>query len=190
MDFLIHHMLHASAERSPEKEALVDGDRRLGYRELAQRAGGLAKGLRWAGLVSGGRVGIYLEPSVAQVVSIFGISEAGGVYVPVNATLFPEQVVHIAQDCGMKGLITTPVKLATLAELIQHIPTLEFVVLTGEEDTPEIKLPVHRLEGLYRLSVAPEWREQSVSNDLAAIRYTSASTGKTKVVMLRHATFI
>ncbi len=187
MDFLIHHMLHASAERSPEKEAIVHGDQRLGYRDLAQRASGLAKGLRCAGLVRGGRVGIYLEPSVAQVVSIFGISEAGGVYVPVNATLFPEQVVHIAQDCGMKGLITTPVKLATLAELIQQIPTLEFVVLTGEEDTPEIKLPVHRLEDLYRLSGAPEWREQSISKDLAAILYTSGSTGKPKGVMLSHA---
>src|SRR5260370_8039912 len=151
-------MLHASAERSPEKEALVDGDRRLGYRELAQRAGGLAKGLRWAGLVRGGRVGIYLEPSVAQVVSIFGISEAGGVYVPVNATLFPEQVVHIAQDCGMKGLITTPVKLATLAELIQQIPTLQFVLLTAAAHTPELTLPMPPLQGLYRLSLSPQSR--------------------------------
>jgi acyl-CoA ligase (AMP-forming) (exosortase A-associated) len=87
----------------------------------------------------------------------------------------------------MKGLITTPVKLATLAELIRQIPTLEFVVLAGEEDTPEIKLPVHRLEDLCRLSGAPEWREQSISKDLAAILYTSGSTGKPKGVMLSHA---
>jgi len=79
------------------------------------RCSGLAKGLRSAGLVRGDRIGIYLDPSVAQVVSIFGTSEAGGVYVPINATLFPEQVGHIARDCGMKGLITTPAKLSALA---------------------------------------------------------------------------
>ena len=107
MDFLIHHMLRTSVERSAEKEALVHGDQRLSYSEVARRTRGLAKGLRRAGLVRGDRVGIYLEPSVAQVVSIFGISEAGGVYVPINATLFPEQVGHIAKDCEMKALITT-----------------------------------------------------------------------------------
>src|SRR5882762_10812448 len=148
MDFLIHHMLRTSAHHLADKEALVHGDQRLSYGEVARRSAGLAKGLRRAGLVRGERVGIYLEPSVAQVVSIFGTSEADGVYVPINATLFPEQVGHIAKDCGMKGLITTPAKLATLAAVLPQIPTLEFVVLTGEGDAPRIDLPRSQLEEL------------------------------------------
>jgi len=186
MDFLIHHMLRTSALRSPDKEALVHGDRRLSYREVARRCSGLAKGLRSAGLVRGDRIGIYLDPSVAQVVSIFGTSEAGGVYVPINATLFPEQVGHIARDCGMKGLITTPAKLSALAPLLDQL-ALEFVVLTGEGDSPPSALPSHRLEDLYELSGPPEWREQAISKDLGAILYTSGSTGKPKGVMLSHA---
>ena len=59
----------------------------------------------------GDRVGIYLDPSVDQVLSIFSISQAGGVYVPINTVLVPDQVAHIARDCGMKALITTPDKL-------------------------------------------------------------------------------
>jgi acyl-CoA ligase (AMP-forming) (exosortase A-associated) len=187
MDFLIHHMLRTSFERSPDKEALVHVDQRLSYRDVARRTGGLAKGLRRAGLARGDRMGIYLEPSVAQVVSIFGISEAGGVYVPINATLFPEQVGHIAKDCGMKGLITTAAKLSSLAAVLQHIPTLEFVILTGGGDVPRIALPIHHLDELCKLSGPPEWREQTISNDLAAILYTSGSTGKPKGVMLSHA---
>ncbi len=187
MDFLIHHMLRTSAHHLADKEALVHGDQRLSYGEVARRSAGLAKGLRRAGLVRGDRIGIYLDPSIAQVVSIFGTSEAGGVYVPINATLFPEQVGHIAKDCGMKGLITTPTKLSALAPLLQQLPALQFLVLTGDGDTPEIALPTHRLEDLYEISGPPEWREQAISKDLGAILYTSGSTGKPKGVMLSHA---
>src|SRR5580700_273179 len=187
MDFLIHHMLRTSAHHLADKEALVHGDQRLSYREVARRSSGLATGLRRRGLVRGDRIGICLEPSAAQVISIFGVSEAGGVFVPINATLFPEQVAHIARDCGMKGLITTPAKLSTLTPLLHQISTLEFVILAGEGDSPPILLPAHRLEDLYELPGRPERRAQAISKDLAAILYTSGSTGKPKGVMLSHA---
>jgi acyl-CoA ligase (AMP-forming) (exosortase A-associated) len=186
MDSLIHHMLRTSAERSQDKEALVHGNQRLTYREVAGKTSGLANGLRQAGLLRGDRVGIYLDPSAAQVVSIFGVSEAGGVYVPINATLFPEQVGHIARDCGMKGLITTPAKLSSLITILADISTLEFLILTGEGEAPRVSLPVYRLEELEGLSAPHNWREHSISKDLAAILYTSGSTGKPKGVMLSH----
>src|SRR6266481_575778 len=190
MDSLIHHMLRTSAQHSPEKEALVHGEQRLSYREVTRRTGGLAKGLRRAGLVRADRMGIYLEPSVAQVMSIFGISEAGGVYVPINATLFPEQVEHIAKDCGMKGLITTPAKLATLSEVLPQIPSLEFLVVAGEGDLADSSLPVYRYEEFCQRVLPAGWRETSIEKDLAAILYTSGSTGKPKGVMLSHANVI
>jgi acyl-CoA synthetase (AMP-forming)/AMP-acid ligase II len=74
MDFTIHHMLRVSAQQFPDKEALVHGNQRLSYREVHRRELGLAFGLQQAGMKRGERVGIYLEPSVHQVVSIFGIS--------------------------------------------------------------------------------------------------------------------
>src|SRR5712692_433508 len=187
MDFLIHHMLHTSARRAPEKEALVHGIERLNYLQLARRTTGLAKGLRRAGLNRGDRIGIYLGPSVPQVMSIFGISEAGGVYVPINIELFPEQVAHIAKDCAMKALITTAAKLSTLKALLAQIPSLEFVVLTGDQNQTVVSLPQYCFEELCELPGPPDWREQSISKDLAAILYTSGSTGKPKGVMLSHA---
>jgi len=187
MDFLIHHMLRTSARRAPEKEALVHGNERLNYLEVARRTTGLAKGLRRAGLSRGDRVGIYLEPTVPQVISIFGVSESGGVYVPINAALFPEQVAHIAKDCAMKGLITTAAKLSTLSAVLPQIPSLEFIVVTGEQKETKGSLPQHRFEELCDLPGPPDWREQSISKDLAAILYTSGSTGRPKGVMLSHA---
>ena len=188
MDFLIHHMLHASARRSPEKEALVHGEERLDLPAKWRRlTSGLAAGLRCAGLARGDRVGIYLEASVEQVLSIFAISEAGGVFVPINAQLFPEQVAHIVSDCGMKALITRPSKLATLTGLLPQIPSLEFVVLAGEEAAPEIRFRCI----VWKICRACRFRRtgasSSISKDLAAILYTSGSTGKPKGVMLSHA---
>ena len=132
MDFLIHHMLRTSAARFLEKEALVDKDMRLSYESVAKQVAGLAEGLRQAGLRRGDRVGLYLETSVLQSLSIFGVSQAGGVFVPINNLLFPEQVAHIAGDCQMRGLITTREKLDSLVPTLKGIPSLEFVVVTGD----------------------------------------------------------
>ena len=190
VDFLTHHMLRTSALRCPEKEALVHGDQRWTYQEVVQRVGGLASGLREAGLQRGDRIGIYLEPSVAQVLSIFGISQAEGVFVPINSVLFPDQVAHIAKDCGMKGLVTTGAKLSALASVLTEIPSLEFVVLAGEDPRPDAGLHSFIFEDFCHLTSPSVWQQNSIEKDLAAILYTSGSTGKPKGVMLSHANVI
>jgi acyl-CoA ligase (AMP-forming) (exosortase A-associated) len=186
MDFLIWHLLRESVRRAPEKEALVHGDQRLSYGQVGRCTAGLATGLKKAGLKRGERVGIYLEASVPQVVSIFGVSQSEGVYVPINTLLHADQVMHVACDCGMKALITTPAKLASLAEVIPQIPSLEFVVVVGEGAVPETRLAVHRFEELCGTEPPAAWSESSIEKDLAAILYTSGSTGKPKGVMLSH----
>ena len=187
MDFLIHHMLRSSALRFPDKEALVHGDQRLTYAAVAQQTGGLAYGLRQAGVQRGDRVGIYLEPSVEQVLSIFGSSQADGVFVPINSLLLTDQVAHIAQDCQMRGLITTASKLSALAPVLQDIPSLEFVVLASNSPHPDVPLPMYDFEELCQLPPSQAWCEVSIDKDLAALLYTSGSTGKPKGVMLSHA---
>jgi acyl-CoA ligase (AMP-forming) (exosortase A-associated) len=189
MDFLIWHLLRDSARRSPEKEALVHDQERLSYREVVQRVNGLAAGLHEAGISRGDRVGIYLEASAPQAISIFGASRAEAAYVPINALLHPEQVMHIARDCGMKGLITTAGKLAALAEVIPQISTLEFLVVVGPGEVRS-GIPIKRYEELCTRSLPATWRETSIEKDLAAILYTSGSTGKPKGVMLSHANVV
>lgn len=187
MDFLIHHMLQTSAQRAPDKEALVHGQDRLTYREVAGKVSGLASGLHQAGLRRGERLGIYLDASVPQVLSIFAASEASAVFVPINSSLYPDQVAHIAKDCGMAGLITTPAKLSSLLEVLPQIPSLRFIVLTSQENQPRVSLPIHFFDKLCGLESALHRSGASIEKDLAAILYTSGSTGKPKGVMLSHA---
>lgn len=187
MDFLIHHLLRTSALRTPEKEALVHKKQRLTYGEVAQKTAGLAFGLRNCGLGKGDRLGIYLDSSIPQVLSIFGISQAGGVFVTINTLLLPAQAVHIANDCQMKGLITTARKLAALEEVIKDMATLEFVVVVADGEVPEISLVTYDFEQLCQLKTPEDFPELLIEKDLAALIYTSGSTGKPKGVMLNHA---
>jgi acyl-CoA ligase (AMP-forming) (exosortase A-associated) len=190
MNFLIHQLLQTSTRRWPEKEALVQGDRRLTYSEVARQVSGLASGLRDVGLQRGDRIGIYLDHSPAQALAIFSISQAGGVFVPINTLLFPDQVAHIAKDCQMRGLITTKGKLSTLTAVVEDSPSLEFLVAIADGESPDIALPTHGFEELCQLTPPPQWRDVGIDKDLAAIMYTSGSTGKPKGVMLSHAQVI
>lgn len=185
MDFLIHHMLRSSACRFPEKEALVHGDSRMTYEEAAKQTASLAYGLGKCGLRRGERIGIYVDASVPQALSIFAVSQAGGAFVPINSLLFPDQVAHIARDCRMKGLVTTSSKLASLAEVVKNIPSLEFAVVVGDE-WPDISIPAFSFVKLCQLASPERKMEVGIGKDLAAIMYTSGSTGKPKGVMLSH----
>ena len=190
LDFLVHHLLRSSADRFPDKEALVHGDQRLTYTEVARQTAGLAHGLQRVGLQRGDRIGIFLRPSVPQVLSIFGTSLAGGVFVPINETLFPNQVAHIAKDCGMKGLITDQSKLATLTDILHDIPSLEFLVVLESDVLSTFALPTHVFEELCESAPAQPLSDIGIEKDIAAILYTSGSTGKPKGIMLSHANII
>lgn len=190
MDFLIHHMLRTSAQRFPDKEALVHGSRRLTYREALNLTTGLAQGLRSAGLRRGDRVGVFLDPSVEQVISIFGIAQTGGVFVPVNGLLLSAQVSHIANDCQIRGLITSAAKLAVLSAILTEMPSLEFIVVVGGDGTPvKPGLANYSFDQLCSVNTR-EPDDVGIEKDLAAILYTSGSTGKAKGVMLSHANII
>jgi acyl-CoA ligase (AMP-forming) (exosortase A-associated) len=192
MDFLVHHMLRSSASRNPQGEALVHRDERLTYEQVHLQVLALASGLCSAGLKRGERVGIYLDASIAQVISIFGVSQAGGVFVPANSVLFPDQVAHIARDCGISALITTASKLESLLDIIPDIASLRFLVIVSDSESPKTALPTYDFSTLVasRDESGHNWNDQAISKDLAAILYTSGSTGKPKGVMLSHANVI
>lgn len=186
MDFLVHHMLQSSVSRYPDKEALVHGSVRLTYREVSARVRGLATGLRDAGLQRGDRVGIYLDASIAQVVSILGVSQAGGVFVPANAALMPEQVAHIGRDCSISVLITSSAKLESLLHVLQEIPSLRFLILVANGEAAAVPLPVLDFDAMTKRRGDTTPSDWAIEKDLAAILYTSGSTGKPKGVMLSH----
>ncbi len=190
MDFLIHHMLWNSAKRSPDKPALVYRSKSLTYQEVLQQVSGLAAGLKQIGVERRDRVGIYLDPSLELVISIFGISQAGAAFVPINGLLLPEQVGHIAQDCEMRGLITTRKRLAMLDEVLGRLPGLKYLVIIEDESDAPYPPSVFWFDELLETTDGSSGMDSCIGNDLAAILYTSGSTGKPKGVMLSHSNVV
>ncbi len=144
------------------------------------------------GLARCDRVAIYLDKRVETVVASFGAPHAGGVFVPINPLLKPEQVAFILQDCNVRVLITSPERLALLPDALAQCPDLRHVVVTGSGDVPLLAvtggvsnpIPVMGWAELLDHPMRPGHRV--IDTDMAAILYTSGSTGKPKGVVLSH----
>jgi acyl-CoA ligase (AMP-forming) (exosortase A-associated) len=183
---LLHELIARAAERAPADAALTSGAQHLNYAALADRVQACAAGLLGLGLARGERVGIWLEKRFETVIASFGVPAAGGVFVPMNPLLKPEQVAYIARDCGVRVLVTSPERLATLVPALAECPSLQHVVLTEGGAPPVVPpgLGLHPWAAL--LDAPPRAGHRVIDTDLLAILYTSGSTGRPKGVVLSH----
>jgi acyl-CoA ligase (AMP-forming) (exosortase A-associated) len=187
MSDLVHEFIFASMQRNPSAEALVYGERRLDYAALANAVRHAADGLLALGLGRGERVAIYLEKNVENVAAMFGAAAAGGVYVPVNPLLKPEQVGYILADCNVKVLVTSADRLKLLAATLPSCPDRHTVIATGTADVLPAIAGVRVLSwAAATVGVAPGVPHRCIDTDMAAILYTSGSTGRPKGVVLSH----
>jgi fatty-acyl-CoA synthase len=165
--------LNRAAYIYPEKVAVVDGDRRYSYQDLAERSWRLANALRSAGLGKGDRVATLLFNSSAMLEAHFGVPAAGGVLVAVNHRLASAEVGYILQHSGARYLLldtalealTAPLDLAGLTVIrsagTAADPYEEFLATAS---------PVRPASWL-------EHEEETIS-----VNYTSGTTGRPKGV--------
>lgn len=186
---LLHELIVLSARRTPQARALTFGSSHMTYAELDPQVQQFAAGLAGLGLARGERVAIYLEKRFETVVASFGAPAAGGVFVPVNPLLKPEQVAFILQDCNVRVLVTSPERLMLLKDHLAQCHDLRNVVLTTaatganatDNSAPLSVVPWHEfLSGPIRAG------HRVIDTDMVAILYTSGSTGRPKGVVLSH----
>jgi len=181
-DLIVH-----SAARAPESPALVVAERVLAYAELQQQVHAVACGLVGLGLGRGERVGIYLEKRFEAVIASFAASAAGGVFVPMNPLLKPDQVAYVARDCDVRVLVTSPERLEMLAPLLPQCTALSHVVLTSQPTVlPALPACVRLLRWETLLGAPVGALHRVIDTDITAILYTSGSTGRPKGVVLSH----
>jgi acyl-CoA synthetase (AMP-forming)/AMP-acid ligase II len=128
---LVHELISRSADRSPEKEALIYQGKRLTYAALGAEVERARNAMLALGLGRAERVAVYLEKRQEAVISLFAAAAAGGVFVPVNPLLKPEQVVYILRDCNVRILVTSQERLQLLTPVLSQCHDLHTVILVN-----------------------------------------------------------
>jgi fatty-acyl-CoA synthase len=167
--------LHRAAYIYPDKVAVVDGNRRYCYRELAERSWRLANALRSAGLGKGDRVATLLFNSAAMLEAHFGVPAAGGVLVAINNRLAGAEVGYILRHSGARYLL-----LDTGLESVAEQAGLAGVTVIRYAGTGTDADPYEEFLACASPARPDSWLEHE--EETISVNYTSGTTGRPKGV--------
>ncbi|MGE0486816.1 MAG: acyl-CoA ligase (AMP-forming), exosortase A system-associated [Gammaproteobacteria bacterium] len=193
----LHQLLGRTLAARATHVALVDtAGRSIDYEGFARTVCELAATLAQSGVEPGDRVAVYLPKHPLAAALPFAASLLGAVFVPVNPTLKALQAGHVLRDAGAVALLSAPARLAGLTAELATLPELRAVLLS-EEEGAGAAAALSRLElvawnaGAARADVATlSGAAAGDPDELAALLYTSGSTGLSKGVMITHANLL
>ena len=153
----------------------------LSYGDLEARSARYAGALAALGVKKGDRVAVQVEKSVEALLLYFGCVRAGAVYLPLNTAYTPAEIGYFLGDAEPTVFVCDPARREALVAAangagIAHLETLDAAGAGSIRD---------------KADAAAEFAGPTMAeNDLAAILYTSGTTGRSKGAMLTHGNLI
>jgi malonyl-CoA/methylmalonyl-CoA synthetase len=150
---------------------------RISYGDLISRAGQMANVLVSSGVKPGDRVAAQTEKSVPGLVLYFAAVRAGAVYLPLNTAYTLNELEYFITDAEPSLVVCDPSKAAGIGAIAAKVGAK--VETLGADGRGSLT------DAAAKASVEFETVARA-DDDLAAILYTSGTTGRSKGAMLTH----
>ncbi|WP_077212282.1 acyl-CoA synthetase [Bacillus dakarensis] len=180
---LVGELIRRCAHNAPDQVAFILDDERITYKQLEGRTLHLAGWLQGKGIDIGDKVGIITKNCLEFIDIFFATAHAGGVSVPINFRLVPEEFAYIINNSDTKILFIEE-EYQDMIQSIQHkIPAVEQIVVIGTECRHGM-IP-------YKTIFDQDVTYRSVDgllddDDDCLLGYTSGTTGHPKGAVLTH----
>ncbi|MEO3781170.1 long-chain fatty acid--CoA ligase [Micromonospora sp. B11E3] len=174
--------LHRAVQQNPDGVAVIFGERRRTFRELADRVARFAGVLRTLGVHGGDRVAMLSLNSDRYHEYLLAVPWANAVLNPVNIRWSPAEIAYSLRDSGTRVLVVDDAFAATLPKLRRECPELATVIHAGDGPTPAGALSYEELIS----ATGPVDDARRGADELAGLFYTGGTTGHPKGVMLSH----
>ena len=175
---LYTHFHNAFANHLAEVAIETDDARRWTFGDLHAQSAQMANWLQSLGLKPGDRVMVQVEKSVPALIFYLACLRAGVVYVPLNTAYQSAELAYFMENAEPSVFIADPAKAESLRELAARIGVPHLVTLgaDGQGSLVEATQNLSTEQATYAAS----------ATDLAAILYTSGTTGRSKGAQLTH----
>lgn len=182
---LLHETLRYSAERVPDKIAIISGQDRISYAQLWQYSVRLTHALKQIGVNRNDRVVIFLDNTWHDAVALYSTLLADAVFVIVNPTTKADKLAYILNNCTATVLIAKSDLQRFFLPAAAAVPSLKSILVVGQlPDDADCRL--HDFSHALMRSTTDDINARNITLDLCSLIYTSGSTGEPKGVMHTH----
>jgi long-chain acyl-CoA synthetase len=182
---LLHDVLRKRASEEPDRVAIVFENRSLTFADLDVESNQLARGLRALGLEPGDRLGIFMPNCPEVEIAFYAASKLGAVGCPLNSSYREREVTYQLNDAGARMLVTHAKLWHVVEAALPSLTSTLTIILVGDDAPDSASDIISYGDVIEGQSTDPP--AASVDPDhLAALPYSSGTTGLPKGVMLTH----